>query len=92
MLETAVVCHLDGAVIWHHIARPRLSMRPFSDAFLAGYLAAEADTLTASVGAYRLEALGIQLFERIEGEQSAILGLPLLPLLGFLRQHGALLG
>ncbi len=65
-------------------------MRLFSDAFLDAYLAAEGEAVLASVGAYRLEGRGIHLFDRIEGEHSAILGLPLLPLLGFLRQHGLL--
>ena len=65
-------------------------MRSFSDEFLNAYLAAEGDALTASVGAYRLEGMGVQLFDRIEGDYFSILGLPLLPLVGFLRQHGAL--
>jgi septum formation protein len=65
-------------------------MRDFSDGFLDAYLEAEGEAVLASVGAYRLEGPGVQLFDRIEGEHSAILGLPLLPLLGFLRQHGLL--
>ena len=89
-LVTAVVCWRDGREIWRHTALPRLRMRPFSDAFLDEYLAAEGETLCATVGAYRIEGRGVQLFDRIEGEHSAILGLPLLPLLGFLRQAGAL--
>jgi septum formation protein len=89
-LETAVVCLRGGRTIWHHIARPRLTMRSFSDAFLAEYLESEQDFVTSSVGAYRLEGLGIQLFDKVEGEHAAILGLPLLALLGFLRQHGVL--
>ena len=89
-LVTAIVCLRHGQRIWHHVARPRLTMRDFSDTFLETYLAAEADHITTSVGAYRLEGLGIHLFERIEGEHAAILGIPLLPLLGFLRQHGAI--
>jgi septum formation protein len=67
-------------------------MRSFSDAFLDAYLAAEGEALCASVGGYRLEAMGVHLFSRVEGEHSAILGLPLLPLLGFLRGHGILVG
>jgi septum formation protein len=63
-------------------------MRNFSEAFLDAYLAAEGEVLLSSVGAYRLEAMGVHLFSRVEGEHSAILGLPLIPLLGFLRQHG----
>lgn len=89
-LVTALVCRRGGQEVWRHVARPRLRMREFSEAFLDAYLAAEGDAILSSVGAYRLEALGIHLFDAIEGEHSAILGLPLLPLLGFLRQHGVL--
>jgi septum formation protein len=56
------------------------------------YLAAEGEMVTSTVGAYRLECRGVHLFERIDGDHAAILGLPLLPLLSFLRQHGALAG
>jgi septum formation protein len=91
-LVTAMVCYRNGAQIWHHIARPRLTMRVLSEAFLASYLEAEGKMLTQTVGAYRLEGLGVHLFDRIEGEHSAIIGLPLLPLLGFLRQHGVIMG
>ncbi len=63
-------------------------MRQFSGAFLEAYIEAEGDRLLASVGAYRLEGRGVNLFEAIEGDHSAILGLPLLPLLGFLRDCG----
>jgi len=87
MLATAVVCQRGEQRLWHHLARSYLTMRAFSDGFLDDYLAAEGDRVLSSVGAYRLEGLGIHLFERIEGEHTAILGLPLLPLLGFLRQH-----
>lgn len=90
-LVTALVCHRGGQRIWQHVAKPRLTMRDFSDAFLDAYLAAEGEALLSSVGAYRLEGHGAQLFDRIEGDQPAILGMPLLPLLGFLRQHEVLL-
>ena len=90
-LVTALVCHRAGQRIWQHVAKPSLTMRHFSDAFLEAYLAAEGEALLSSVGAYRLEGHGAQLFDRIEGDQPAILGMPLLPLLGFLRQHGVLL-
>jgi septum formation protein len=89
-LETAVLCRRNGARIWQHLSRPALTMRPFSDAFLEEYLAAEGDAVLGSVGCYRLEGLGMHLFDRVEGEHAAILGLPMLPLLGFLRQHGVL--
>jgi septum formation protein len=91
VLVSAMVCWRHGERIWQHLARPRLTMRDFSDEFLDAYLAAEGEAVLSSVGAYRLEGLGAQLFSRIEGEHSAILGLPLLPLLDFLRGHGVLL-
>ena len=90
VLATAVVCHYGGRRIWHHVVEPRLVMRTFSDTFLDTYLAAEGEMVTSTVGAYRLECRGVHLFERIDGDHAAILGLPLLPLLSFLRQHGAL--
>ena len=65
-------------------------MRMFSDGFLDRYLDAAGDAVTASVGAYQVERIGIQLFERIEGSHFTILGLPLLPLLDFLRREGCL--
>lgn len=89
-LVTAMVCHRHGGRIWQHVAVPRMTMRDFSGAFLDAYLDAEGEVLTRSVGAYRLEGPGAQLFARIQGDHTAILGLPLLPLLGFLRQHGVL--
>jgi septum formation protein len=89
-LVTAVVCQRGQTPIWQHVATPRLTMRGFSDDFLEAYLAAEGEALLSSVGAYRLEGLGVHLFDRVEGEHAAILGLPLLALFGFLRQHGVL--
>ena len=90
-LMTAMVCWRGGQRVWQHLARPRLTMRDFSEEFLDAYLAAEGEAVLGSVGAYRLEGIGVQLFDAVEGEHSAILGLPLLPLLGFLRQHGVLI-
>jgi septum formation protein len=90
-LATAVSCHRHGGTVWHHIASPRLAMRAVSDAWLDTYLAHEGDAVLGSVGAYRVEGAGIQLFTSIDGEHAAVLGLPLLPLLAFLRQHGVLL-
>lgn len=91
-LVTATVAWRNGARIWQDVTTPRMTMRNFSDAFLDTYLAAEGEVLLGSVGAYRLEAMGVHLFSRVEGEHSAILGLPLIPLLGFLRQHGVIDG
>jgi septum formation protein len=90
VLETGVVAYRNGGRVWHHLSRPRLTMRTFSDSFLDAYLAAEGEAVRSSVGAYRLEGLGVHLFKRIEGEHAAILGLPVLALLRFLRQHGVL--
>jgi len=88
-LLTAAVVAREGAVIWRHIDTPRLRMRAFSDAFLDDYLARAGDDVLRSVGAYQLESLGAQLFERVDGDYFSVLGLPLLPLLAFLREHGA---
>lgn len=84
-LVTATVVFRNGEDLWHHVARARLTMRNFSDAFLDDYLAAVGDSVLNSVGAYQLEGLGAHLFARIEGDYFTILGLPLLPLLEFLR-------
>ncbi len=88
-LETAVCVLRDGTRLWHHNARAILRMRDFSDGFLTAYIETVGEHVLASVGAYRLEGSGIQLFETIEGDYFTILGLPLLPLLGFLRAQGA---
>ncbi len=90
-LATAVCVARDGMALWHAASAPELTMRRFSEAFLEAYLAAEGDALFGSVGAYRLEGRGVQLFSRIAGDHFAVLGLPLLELLGFLRECGVLL-
>ena len=90
VLHTAVVCMTGNTVLWQHVARPKLLMRAFSDTWLDAYLDIEAEQVTGCVGAYRIEAAGVQLFDAIDGDYFSILGLPLLPLLGFLRQHGLL--
>ena len=87
-LHTALAVASQNVVIWHHIVVARLTMRPFSDRFLDGYLADAGQSILGSVGAYRLEGPGVQLFSRIDGEFFTILGLPMLPLLAFLRGHG----
>jgi septum formation protein len=87
------VCVLQGdTVLWTHVDTARLTVRPLSEDFIASYLAAEGAKILGCVGAYRLEGLGAQLFERVEGDYFTILGLPLLPLLDFLRSCGALAG
>jgi septum formation protein len=87
-LITAAVVARDGEVIWRHIDTPRLTMRAFSDAFLDNYLGRAGESVLTSVGAYQLEGLGAQLFERVEGDYFSILGLQVLPLLTFLREQG----
>jgi len=89
-LVTAACVVLDKALIWHTAMSAKLAMRRFSEAFLDAYLTAEQTALLGSVGAYRLEARGIQLFADIQGDYFGILGLPLLELLGFLRARGGL--
>ena len=89
VLPTAVTVALGGACVWRHVALPRLTMRGFSDSFIEGYLRAAGDDVLTSVGAYQLEGPGAQLFSNIEGDFFTILGLPLLELLGFLREHDA---
>lgn len=87
-LITAAVVARDGAIIWRHIDTPKLKMRAFSDAFLDDYLERAGGKVLLSVGAYQLEGMGAQLFERVEGDYFSVLGLQLLPLLAFLREHG----
>ena len=89
-LHSAIVAAENGVPLWRAIESPRLYMRDVSDAFLDGYLARAGEALLGSVGCYMLEGEGAQLFERIEGDYFAILGLPLLPLLKFLRGKGAI--
>ena len=91
-LVTAVLCLRGSEPLWHHVDRPRLTMRRFSDAWLNAYLDAEGETVMSTVGAYRLEKLGVHLFDRIEGDHAAILGLPVLALLRFLREEDVLVG
>jgi septum formation protein len=86
-LVSSVVVMLGQERVWHTTASAYLRMRPFSDTFLDQYLAAAPEALN-SVGCYQLEGIGLQLFERIDGDYFTILGLPLLPLLGQLRQLG----
>jgi septum formation protein len=89
-LYSAIAFVHDGAVLFEHVDVARLVMRTLSDRFLDGYLDAVGDTATASVGAYQLEGLGIQLFERVDGDYFTVLGLPLTTALDFLRRHGCL--
>jgi septum formation protein len=87
-LCSSVVVARGGARLWHHNERARLTMRPFDDTFLDAYLERAGEGITGSVGAYHLEGAGAHLFSRIDGDYFTILGLPLLPLLAFLAEHG----
>ncbi|MCP5368836.1 MAG: Maf family protein [Hyphomicrobiales bacterium] len=89
-LISAATVWRDGEERWTDNAEAHLGLRAFSDAFLDDYLRAGGDEILASVGAYRLEGLGVQLFDRIDGDYFTILGLPLLPLMAFLRREGML--
>lgn len=89
-LHTSACVVERGARLWHGNATARLTMRPLSADFIDGYLRRTGAEICESVGAYRLEGLGVQLFERIDGDFFTILGLPLLPLLAYLRQHAVL--
>ena len=89
-LASAVAVVRDGAPAWRHVERARLTMRRFSDGFLDDYLTAMGEELTFTVGGYALEGLGARLFDTVEGDYFAILGLPLLPLLKYLRSEGVL--
>jgi septum formation protein len=89
-LISALALARDGAVIWRLSDEARLTMRDFSDAFLDAYLNAEGEAMLGSVGCYRLEGLGAQLFESVQGDYFSILGLPLIPLLAILREHGVI--
>ena len=90
LLVSAACLVRDGAPIWNHTTPVRLVMRRLSEAFLADYLAAEGEALLATVGCYRFEGRGAQLFESVEGDYFSVLGLPLLPLLAALRKEGVL--
>jgi len=90
-LHACVAVARGGDAIWSHSASAYMTMRDFSPGFVGRYLAEAGEQVLTSVGAYQLESLGVHLFEAIEGDYFTILGLPLLPLLDFLRREGAVL-
>ncbi len=90
-LHSAVAVARDGKIMFADVSLATMTMRPLGDSEISAYLDAAGEAVTASVGAYQLEGLGVHLFERIAGDHFTILGLPLLPLLKFLR-HERLLG
>ena len=89
LVGAVVICE-NGQPVWRHASRTKLTMRDFSDEFLDQYLEDEAESVCKSVGAYRFEGPGAQLFSHVEGDFFSILGLSLLPLLDFLRTRGAI--
>lgn len=91
-LHSAICVVRAKKILFETTETARMTMRPLSEPFLAAYADAAGAALTASVGAYQVEGLGIHLFESIAGDHSTILGLPLVPLLAFLRRNGSLLG
>ena len=90
MLHSGAAMVHDGRTLFEHVAAATLTMREFSDRFVEDYLDTVGEAATASVGGYQLEGVGAQLFERVEGDYSTILGLPLLPVLDGLRRAGLL--
>ena len=91
-LHTAVVVATRGATVWAQTETARLTMRKLTPEFIGRYLAAAGEEVLGSVGAYQIESIGIELFEKIDGDYFAILGLPLLSLLDTLRREGVIEG
>jgi septum formation protein len=89
-LHSAVAVAQEGEVVWRTLDSAVLTARPYTDAFLDAYLERNGEAVLGSVGCYMLEGEGVQLFERIEGDYFTILGLPMLPLLAYLRERGIL--
>lgn len=89
-LVSAAVAFRDGARVWHHVDTARLWVRACSDSFVERYLTAAGPGILGCVGAYQLEGLGAQLMARVDGDHFTIQGLPLLPILQFLRDQGVL--
>jgi septum formation protein len=89
-LHSAAALVRDAACRWRHASLARLHVRVLSEAFIEHYLAQEWPAISATVGAFRIEGMGVQLFEAIEGDHFTVLGMPLLPLLGALREEGVL--
>jgi septum formation protein len=85
-LHSAAAIARNGVLRWSHVAMARLKVRALSDEFIESYLAQEWPEVSQCVGVFRIEALGVQLFENIEGDMFTVLGMPLLPVLGALRE------
>ncbi len=91
VLTSAVVVAQHGQPVWRHVDQARLTVRTLSPDFIASYLDAEWPAIAGCVGCFRIEAMGVQLFSAIKGDYFTILGMPLLPLLGYLRDRGVIL-
>jgi septum formation protein len=89
-LWSAAVVAEDGRAVWRHVERARLHVRPLSYSFIDAYLDVEWPEIAGCVGCFRIEGPGVQLFDRIEGSHFTILGMPLLPVLGYLRTRGVM--
>lgn len=89
LIGAVVICE-NGNPVWRHMAKTKLTMREFTDEFLENYIEKEGELLTKSVGAYRFEGLGAQLFSHVDGDFFSILGLSLLPVMDYLRTRGAI--
>ena len=87
-LFSAAVAARDGAPVWRAIGEAKLWMRPLSDAFIADYVAKNWDSIRWTVGCYEIEGAGVQLFDRVEGDPWTIIGMPMLPLMAWLRATG----
>jgi septum formation protein len=90
VLTSAVVAAENGVPVWRAVSQARMTMRPLSADFVSAYVAAEWERIRWTVGCYEIEGMGAQLFDRVEGDHWTIMGLPLLPLLGWLRQRGVI--
>ena len=86
-LTSAVCVARGGSVVWRHVEEARLRVRVFSDVFLERYIVDAGEEILHSVGGYHVEGLGVQLFDSIKGDSFTVMGLPLVPLLAFLRLH-----
>ena len=90
-LHSAAVVVEQGERVWGETESVAMDVRPLGEAFLQAYLDAEYEAVRGNVGGYRIEGMGAQLFEEVDGSHFAVLGLPLLPLLAYLRERGLLL-